>query len=113
VAERSIAAVLPRRGPYGKNVVESLSSGSSKRCMKYFGYILRSLTFGTYYYGSTSDLKKRLRRHNGGMVKSTKSKKPWILHYYEEFDSKTAALKRERFFKTIDGYNYLKQRGII
>ena len=54
-----------------------------------------------------------LRRHNSGKVRSTKGKKPWVLHYYEEFDARGKALRRERFFKSIDGYKYLKEKGII
>ncbi len=81
--------------------------------MRYFCYVLKSIPFGTYYYGSTGSLEKRLKRHNNGLVRSTKSKKPWMLHYFEEFDSRAEAFRREMFFKTIDGYNYLKEKGII
>jgi putative endonuclease len=74
---------------------------------------LKSSTSRTHYYGSTADLGMRLKRHNGGKVKSTKGKKPWVLHYYEEFDERGKALKRERFFKSVDGYKYLKEKGVI
>ena len=36
-----------------------------------------------------------------------------ILHYYEEFESKPEALKRERFFKSVTGNIWLKEQGII
>jgi len=35
------------------------------------------------------------------------------LHYFEEFETRSEAFKRERFFKSIDGYNYLKSQKII
>ncbi|RQV92280.1 MAG: hypothetical protein EH224_15980, partial [Calditrichaeota bacterium] len=35
----------------------------------YFAYILNSLRDGTYYYGSTSDLQDRLRKHNSGKMR--------------------------------------------
>ena len=80
--------------------------------MKFYVYILRSLKDHRYYYGFTADLQTRLQFHNEGLVKSTKSRTPLCLHYHEEFESKTMALKREKFFKSIDGYNWLKANGI-
>ena len=50
--------------------------------------------------------------HNTGKVKNIKAHRPWTLHYLESFDSKTEALKRERFFKTLSGYRWLKRKGI-
>ena len=79
----------------------------------YYTYILQSLKSKRYYYGSTSDLEKRLKYHNAGKVRSTKAFRPWIIHYYETYSSKSEALKRERYFKSIDGYNWLKEQGII
>jgi hypothetical protein len=37
----------------------------------------------------------------------------FIIHYTERFSAKSEAAKREYFFKTIDGYNFLKSSGII
>ena len=79
----------------------------------YYTYILQSLKSKRYYYGSTSDLEKRLKYHNAGKVRSTKAFRPWIIHYYETYSSKSEALKRERYFKSRDGYNWLKEQGII
>ncbi|MDZ4665157.1 MAG: GIY-YIG nuclease family protein [Bacteroidota bacterium] len=73
-----------------------------------FVYILKSLKTSRYYYGSTNDLTNRLNLHNAGRVKSTKSFKPWILHYSEKFETISLARKRELFFKSIDGYLWLK-----
>jgi len=66
-----------------------------------------------FYYGSTKDLDKRLSEHNRGKVRYTKGRRPWNLHYFEEFENRSDAFKREQFFKTIEGYNYLKSRNII
>jgi putative endonuclease len=79
----------------------------------YFVYILKSQKDGKYYYGSTSDLSKRLKSHNSGKVKSTKSRRPFVLHYCEAFDEKTDALKREQYFKSFSGHIWLKQNKII
>lgn len=79
----------------------------------FFTYILKNGIDQTYYYGHTKDLEKRLKDHNKGKVRSTKSKRPWQIHYFEEFETKSEAYKRELFFKSIDGYNFLKEKNII
>ncbi len=78
-----------------------------------FAYILRSLKDGRYYYGSTSDLEQRLLAHNSGKVKSTKSRRPLVLHYREELTTTSEARQRERFFKSIAGYRWLRAKGVI
>ena len=79
----------------------------------YCAYILQSEKKLTHYYGHSSDLENRLKKHNAGKVRSTKANRPWKLIYFEEFLTKSEAYKREQFFKSIDGYNYLKSNGII
>jgi putative endonuclease len=78
-----------------------------------FVCILKSIKDGRYYYGSTKDLIRRLKAHNAGKVKSTKSRRPLVLHYLEEPEVMNGARKREIYFKKIDGYNWLKKEGII
>ena len=65
----------------------------------YFVYILYAEKFDRYYIGQTDNLELRLSRHNSGRVKSTKHYIPWKLKYYEEFEFRGEALKRERFLK--------------
>jgi putative endonuclease len=79
----------------------------------YYSYILKSLKDGRYYYGSTEDVEKRLIKHNSGQVRATKGRRPFIIHFVEEHDSRSSAYKRELFYKSIDGYNYLKEKQII
>ena len=43
----------------------------------------------------------------------TKGRMPFILHYYETFETKSEAAKRETFFKSIDGYIFLKENKLI
>lgn len=87
--------------------------GFWQKKMNFHVYILRSLKDGKYYYGFTEDLDTRLKFHNEGLVRSTKSRRPFVIHYTESFECKTLTLKREKYFKTINGYNWLKARGII
>jgi putative endonuclease len=79
----------------------------------FFAYILKSLKDGRFYYGHTSDIEIRLLDHNNGKVKSTKGRRPFLVHYYESFETKSEAVKRELFFKSIDGYLFLKENNII
>ncbi len=79
----------------------------------YYTYILKSAVDGRNYYGSTGDLEARLNNHNSGKVRSTKNRRPLELIYKEEFEKKTEALKREKYFKSKSGYYWLKKSKII
>ena len=78
-----------------------------------YAYILISLKDGTHYYGCSSDLKSRLNYHNSGKVTYTKGHRPWRIHYYEAFQTRKMAMSREKFFKSIEGYKWLKENDII
>lgn len=79
----------------------------------YYAYIFKSLRDHSYYYGSTENITKRLKIHNSGKVRYTKGHKPFALHYYEIYYTREEAFRRERFFKSIDGYIWLKSKNII
>ena len=102
---------MPRRDAFGK--CTGLDILDKKKMAKYYTYILKSEKCKKYYYGHTKDLVKRVKQHNAGRVRSTKSCKPWKIHYVEEFDTKSEAYKREMFFKSIEGYKFLRISGII
>ncbi len=72
-------------------------------------YIVQSEIHYRYYIGHTSDLDKRLLRHNAGLVHSTKSGRPWLIIYTEIFSSKDGALKRERQIKAYKGGEAFKK----
>jgi putative endonuclease len=75
----------------------------------YFVYVLRSETTGRHYVGYTSDLTQRLGQHDNGITKSTKNRGPWEMVYREEFNTRSEAARRERFFKTGQGREELKR----
>ena len=51
---------------------------------------------GSFYTGWTNDLEKRIKAHNDGKgAKYTKSRRPVVLAYYEEFHTKEEAMRRE------------------
>jgi len=81
--------------------------------MAYHTYILKSLSHNNFYYGHSEFPEKRLLEHNAGKEKYTKGRRPWVLHYKEEFNTRSEAVRRERFFKSYDGYKYLKSQKII
>jgi len=54
---------------------------------------------------------ERLKVHNRGSVRSTKSRRPFELIYFEEVQNYTIARQREMFFKSGVGRKYLS--GII
>lgn len=76
----------------------------------YFTYVLISKKDGKHYIGFTSDLRERLKSHNGGNVESTKNRRPLEVVYYEACTCKEKAEERERYFKTGFGRNFLKGR---
>jgi len=81
--------------------------------MPYFVHILKSELTGIPYVGHTSKLEKRLTEHNNGKSISTRNKRPWKLIYQEEFQTRSEAISREKYFKSITGRLDLKAQGII
>lgn len=59
---------------------------------------------GTYYTGSTTNLTKRLKQHNGhisGGAKYTRGRRPIILHYWEKHETLQKAMQREYEIKKL------------
>ncbi|MBI2028349.1 MAG: GIY-YIG nuclease family protein [Candidatus Levybacteria bacterium] len=77
--------------------------------MFYYVYILL-LNNNKLYTGSSGDLKRRVKYHNNGLVKSTKNYKPVKLIHYEAYLEKGDALRRERYLKTTEGKRFLRQQ---
>lgn len=66
-----------------------------------FVYILKC-NDDSLYTGWTNDLKKRIKAHsNGKGAKYTKARLPVELVYFEEFDDKISAMKREYAIKQL------------
>lgn len=66
-----------------------------------YTYILKCKD-GTLYTGWTNNIDKRLKDHNDGKgAKYTKVRRPVELVYYEEFESKEEAMKREYAIKQL------------
>jgi putative endonuclease len=76
----------------------------------YFVYVLKSKIDNKNYYGFTNNLERRLLNHNNKEVKSTKSRAPFELIYYETVDNIQEARRKEKYFKSGFGRKYLKNR---
>ena len=75
----------------------------------YFVYILKSLMDSGYYIGQTKNLDDRLKKHNSGQVRSTKSRLPFVLVRKEVFPTRSEARKRENYLKKLKGGNEFKK----
>lgn len=79
----------------------------------FYVYVLKSEKDGSIYIGYSNDLKRRLVEHNRAHSQSTKSKRPWILIYYEAYRSQRDAKYREGNLKDFaKAYGQLKCRII-
>ena len=79
--------------------------------MKYFYvYVLQSEFDGNFYVGYTSDIRKRIKQHNSGGVRSTKGRRPLKLVYWEGCLNQQDATHREKYLKTTYGKRYIKSR---
>ena len=71
-------------------------------------YMLRCRD-GSLYTGWTNDLEKRLKAHNSGTAsKYTRTRLPAELVYFEEWESKEAAMSREWHIKRLTREEKLK-----
>lgn len=58
---------------------------------------------GTFYTGWTVDLEKRIKSHSSGKgAKYTRGRGPVKLLYYEKFNNKSDAMKREYQIKKLN-----------
>lgn len=74
----------------------------------YYVYILWSDKLNKRYIGQTSDLRARMKEHNGKKVPFTSRGTPWQLIYYEAFHSKKDAMEEEHFLKSGKGRERMK-----
>ena len=76
--------------------------------MEYSIYILYSQSLDKFYTGSTQDIAERLRRHNLGHNKFTKTGTPWNLVYTEEYGTRSKAMSRENEIKAKKSRKYIE-----
>jgi len=76
----------------------------------FIAYVLRNKN-GVLYKGSTDNLEKRLIQHNEkGTFKSfTRNRGFWVCVYSKSFATRKEAEAREKFFKSGQGREFLKE----
>ena len=91
------------------------NAGDSRGEFLNYTYMLKC-SDGTLYTGWTNDLEKRVEAHNSGKgAKYTKARRPVELAYYEEFETKEQAMKREYAIKQLtrkEKENLIKEKNI-
>jgi putative endonuclease len=75
----------------------------------FFVYVLHSQRDNRFYIGQTQNLTDRLKRHNEGRVHATKGRTPFSLVYSEQFQTRSEAMLRERFLKSLKGNDAFKR----
>lgn len=76
----------------------------------YYVYILYSKKDKKLYTGSTPDLRLRFKKHETGLVRSTKNRRPLKLIYYEAYILKSDAIRREKYLKSGSGRKELSKQ---
>ena len=76
--------------------------------MPFYAYILRSRVPGGFNKDHSEDLDVRLAQRNAGKTKSIKHGIPWELVYSESFETREAAMKREKYFKSAAGRRFIE-----
>jgi putative endonuclease len=71
--------------------------------MRFIVYVLFSPSRQKSYVGQTENLEIRIRRHNAGLVRSTRPSRPWICIHSETYTTRAEALRRESHLKTPTG----------
>ncbi len=77
--------------------------------MAYVVYILRSKRTGRYYCGYTERLYQRFLEHNRGETKSLRHGIPWGLVWWEYHESRSSAMRRERYIKSCGMGRFLRR----
>lgn len=75
----------------------------------YYVYILQSKKDSKFYIGHSEDVARRLIHHNSGNVTATKHRRPFIIFYTESCDTRSEAIKRENYIKSLKGGNTFKK----
>ena len=76
----------------------------------FVAYIIESERTGTWYYGHSGDVERRVSDHNEGRNRSTRGKGPWRLVFVREFESKADANRFELELKGLRNKEYIRTR---
>jgi putative endonuclease len=91
------------------SVIQAGNPFLKKRYFMWYVYVLESQRDGNHYTGMSTDVKRRLKQHNSGKVRSTKSRRPFKIIYKEPVGTRKEARKREKYLKSAAGRRFLKE----
>ncbi len=74
----------------------------------FYVYILQSLRDFSFYVGQCQDLDSRMSKHFDGMSKYTSGKRPLRLVYFEVYETRSLAIKRELQIKKMKSKKYIE-----
>ena len=75
----------------------------------FYVYILYSHKDKKLYVGQTNDLGARVKRHASGYVDATKHRLPLTCIYSEQFETRSEAMQREHFLKSLWSSRFKKK----
>jgi putative endonuclease len=78
----------------------------------FYTYALISAKNGKFYFGHTKNLERRILEHNtkGEKKRFACVNGPWELIFSEEFNTRSEAMKYEKFLKNGRGREYIRRR---
>lgn len=76
--------------------------------MTYSIYAIKSCVDGRIYVGMSQNTEKRIKEHNQGQVFSTKGYRPWKIIYTEFIGDRKECRKKEKYYKSGFGKEFLK-----
>jgi len=76
----------------------------------YFAYIIESRSTQKWYYGSTSDLDRRLDGHNKGLNVSTRNRGPWKFIFVKSFETEKEASDFELYLKKSSNKEFIRRQ---
>ena len=94
-------ASLRRKPEKGYSYIWKMTGNRRYSMKSNYTYMVKC-SDGTLYTGWTTDLEQRMKAHNDGSgAKYTRSRRPVELVYYEEYETKVDAMKREYAIKQL------------
>ena len=81
--------------------------------MSYSVYILYSEAISKFYIGSCQNLEVRLKQHNSGYSRFTKTGIPWRIVWSKEVLDRTEALQLENKIKKRGAKRFIDDTGLV
>ena len=75
----------------------------------HYVYILRSVGSGVFYYGYTTDLRRRFTEHQNGACNATRKFAPLKLVWYCAFLDESKAKEFEAYLKRGSGHGFSRK----